>query len=185
MTLGVLRLAAEEGVDLNPFKPEFGLIVWGGLAFLIVLFVLAKKVFPRLEETLADRERRIKESLSDAEATREQAERLLSDYRTRVAQVREEASKITEEARASAEAIRKEMVTKAEAEAREVLTKAQAQLAGERERVVGELERQLATWSSDIAGRILERELSPQAHRDLVEAFIREVTARPSEAGRA
>ncbi|HEY2666838.1 MAG TPA: F0F1 ATP synthase subunit B [Actinomycetota bacterium] len=165
-------------VDLNPFKPQFGLYVWVTLAFLIVLYVLASKVFPRLEETLAERERRIKGNLEAAEATKAEAERLLAEYRAQVSSIREEAARITEEARAAGEALRKELMTKAEAEAREVVTKAQEQLNSERDRVIGELQRQLAAWSAEIAGKIVQREINPETHRDLVEAFIRDIQGK-------
>lgn len=178
--LAAAALAAEEGVDLNPFKPEFGLYVWVTIAFAVVLYFLAKKVFPKLEETLADREHRIKASLEEAEHTKQEAQKLLDDYKARVAQVREEANRQIEEARQTAESVRKDLVARAEAEAREILERAQQQLAGERDRVVAELERQLTFWSTQIASRIVERELSPESHRDLVEAFIREVQAEGS-----
>jgi F-type H+-transporting ATPase subunit b len=165
-------------VDLNPFKPQFGLYVWVTLAFLIVFYVLASKVFPKLEETLAERERRIKGSLEAAEATKAEAEKLLAEYRAQVSQIREEAARITEEARASAEALRKDLLTKAESEAREVVTKAQEQLNAERDRVIGELQRQLATWSAEIAAKIVEREINPETHRDLVDSFIREIQSK-------
>jgi F-type H+-transporting ATPase subunit b len=171
--LSALQLAAE--VDLNPFKPEFGLYVWVSIAFLVVFILLGKKVFPKLEETLADRERRIKESLEVAEDTKRQAEKLLEDYRARVSQVREEANKMIEESRKTAEALRKELLEKAEAEARGIVTKAQQQLAAERERVIGQLEQQLAQWSTEIATRIIGRELNSESHRDLIEAFVRDV----------
>jgi F-type H+-transporting ATPase subunit b len=165
-------------VNLNPFQPQFGLYVWVTLAFLIVFYVLASKVFPRLDETLAERERRIKGSLEAAEATKAEAEKLLAEYRAQVSQIREEAARITEEARASAEALRKDLLAKADAEAREVVTKAQEQLNAERDRVIGELQRQLATWSAEIAAKIVEREINPDTHRDLVEAFIRDIQSK-------
>ena len=173
-----MLLATEEGgpPDLNPFKvSDFGLYVWVSVAFLVVFILLGKKVFPKLEETLADREHRIKESLETAEDTKRQAEKLLEDYRKRVSEVREEANKMIEESRQTADALRKELVEKAETEARAIVAKAQQQLAGERERVIGQLESQLAQWSTEIAKRIIGKELTPDAHRDLVEQFIREV----------
>jgi F-type H+-transporting ATPase subunit b len=177
MLLNVITLAQEGGTpDLNPFKVgDFGLYIWVSVAFLVVFVFLGKKVFPKLEETLADRERRIKESLEQAEETKRQAEKLLEDYRVRVAQVREEANKMVEEGRKTADALRKELLEKAETEARAIVSKAQQQLGAERERVVSQLEQQLAQWSTEIASRIIGRELTPQAHRDLIDAFIRDI----------
>lgn len=169
----MLILAKEEG--FNPFAPEWGLPIYVTIAFLVVLYFLAKRVFPMLNETLADRERRIKLDLEKAEEVRAEAEKILEDYKARVAQAREESNRIIEEARQSADSMRKDLVSKSEAEAREIVTRAQEQLQSERDRAVTDLQRQLAQWSSDIAGRIIGKELNPEIHTDMVEAFIREV----------
>lgn len=171
----LLVLAAEKGPNLNPFNPEYGLFVWVTIAFLIVFYVLAKKVFPKLEETLADREQRIREDLEKAETTKQEAEKVLEDYKARVSQAREESNKILEEARATAETARKELVTRAEGEARLIVDKAQKDLSGERDRAMSELQAQLAQWSTAIASRIVERELNPEVQKELVESFIQNV----------
>lgn len=171
----MLAIAKEGG--FNPLNPEPGLYVWTTIAFLFVLFVLAKKVFPKLAEGLADREQRIKADLERAEETRLDAERVLDDYRSRVAQAREEANGIVDEARQAAEAVRADLVKRAEAEARLIVDKAQKELAGERDRTLNELQTQLASWSTEIASRIVQKELTSESQRDLVDAFIRDVAS--------
>ena len=170
----VLAAAAAEG-GFNPLTPEFGLPFFVTIAFLIVLYLLAKKVFPKLDETLADREARIKEDLEQAERLKAEADKVLEDYKARVAQARDEANRIVEEARQAAESLRTDRVKRAEGEARLVVDKAQKELAGERERAMGELQAQLGRWSTEIASRIVGKELSPECHRELVDAFIRDV----------
>lgn len=168
-------LAAEGGVNLNPFEPQFGLYVWTLVAFAAVFYMLARSVFPRLQETLADREQRIKEDLEKAEETKRDAERVLEEYKARVAQAREEANRVIDEGRQSADAVRKDLIARAEAEARLIVDKAQKSLRGERDRAVQELQAQVAEWSVGIASRIVARELNPESQRELVETFIREV----------
>lgn len=169
-----LLLAAEEG--FNPFRvSDFALVFWVLIAFVVVLYLLARRVFPRLEATLADRERAIKEDLEKAEETRLEAERLLEEYKARVAQTREEAHRVADEIREQAQAAAKDVNAKAEAEARAIVGRTQAQLEEERKRAVGELQGALAQWSAEIASRIVNRELSPETHRDLIESFIRDV----------
>lgn len=170
-------LAAEEGAEagFNPLTPQFGLPFFVTIVFLVVLFLLAKKVFPKLEETMADREARIKESLEEAERTKQEAEKVLEDYKARVAQAREEANRIVDEARQAAESVRADLTKRAEAEARLIVDKAQKELSGERDRAMGELQGQLAAWSTEIAKTIVQKELNVEGHRDLVDAFIRDV----------
>lgn len=174
-------LAAEGG--FNPLAVEPGLYVWTTIAFLTVLFVLAKKVFPKLQETLADRERKVREEIVAAESTRKEAEKVLADYKARVAAAREETAGMIEEARAAADKVRQELIARAEGDARLIVDKARRQLAGERERILGELEGSLAEWSTAIAAQIVQKELTPDSHRDLVDNFIADV--RKSEAAKS
>ena len=172
----MLLAIAEGGAEgFNPLAVETGLYFWTTLAFLVVLFLLARKVFPKLQEGLADREARIREDLEKAESTRTEAEKILEDYKSRVAQARDEANSIIEESRQAAEQVRRDLISRSEGEARLIVDKAQQQLAGERDRALGDLKHQLAAWSTEIAERIVERELTPQAQQDLVDAFIRNV----------
>lgn len=170
-----LLAVAEESEGFNPLSPEMGLYVWTLIAFIVVFAALAKYVFPKLEEGLADRERRIKEDLEKAEATKTEAEKILEDYTKRVSQAREESNKIIEEARQSADQVRKDLIAKSEAEARLILGKAQNQLEAEKDRALSELQTQLAAWSTEIASKIVERELDPATQKELVEKFIIEV----------
>lgn len=178
----ILAVVAEGG-RFNPLTPIPGLYVWTTISFLTVFFLLAKKVFPKLQEGLADREAKIKGELEEAEETRKEAERILADYKARVSQAREETARMIEEARSQAESLRHELISRAEGDARLIVDKARKQLAGERERIVNELEGQLGEWSTAIAGRIIQKELTPQAHRDLVDGFIQDL--KQGEAARS
>ena len=180
MHAAVLAIAEKE-VDLNPFAPQFGLIVWTLLAFLIVLYILAKRVFPKVQETLADREMKVKGDLEEAEKTKREAEAILEDYKSRVANVREEANKIVDEARQTAEQVRKDLIAKAEGEARLIVDKAQIQLQGERDRTLGELQSQLAQWSTEIASRIVGKQLDVQTQKSLVDQFIADLETQGSK----
>ena len=178
----MLILAAEEG-GFNPLAPEPGLFVWTTIAFVVVLWLLAKKVFPKLEEGLADREKKIAGEIERAEKTRAEAEKVLADYKARVSQARDEANQIIEEARQSADSVRQEIVSKAEGDARLIVDRARRQLDDERDRALSELHSQLAQWSLDIASRIVEKELSPDSQKALVDQFIQDLDGERTGSG--
>lgn len=169
-------ILAKEG-GFNPFNPETGLWVWTLIAFLAVLYFLAKKVFPKLQEGLADREQRIRADLEQAEETRKEAERLLEDYKARVAQARDESNRIIDEARLAADTVRKDLISRAEGDARLIVDKAQKQLSGESERALAALQGQLAQWSAAIASQIVEKEVDAKTHQGLVDSFIGKLEA--------
>jgi F-type H+-transporting ATPase subunit b len=174
-------ILAAEGGKFNPLAPEPGLFIWTTIAFIAVLFLLAKKVFPKLQETLADREQKIKADLEQAEKTRAEADRVLEDYKARVAQAREETSRMIDEARQSADSVRKDLIAKAEEDARGIVERARKQLDTERDRALSELHSQLAEWSTAIAARIVDKQLDPQSHKDLVDQFIKQIEQEAAE----
>lgn len=163
--------------EFNPFRPEIGLAFWTVLVFVALFFFLAKKVYPKLEATLADREARVRESFSKAEEQRLEAERSFQEYKDKISQARDEASRVIEDARQTAEGLRREVIERAESDARTIVTKAQEELQAERDRVITDLQTRLAEWSVSIAGKIIERELSEDAHRDLIDRYVREIAA--------
>ena len=76
----------------SPMMPALPELIWGGLAFLIVFFGLAKVGFPAIKKGLADRSEKIRFDLESAENARASAETELADYRSQLAESREEAA---------------------------------------------------------------------------------------------
>lgn len=159
----------------NPLIPATGEIIWGGLAFLIVLVVLVKFAFPALKKGLKNREDKIRGDLEAAEAGRSDAERLKAEYEAKLADARGEAARIVEDARQAADAMRKDLVTKAEAEANEIKARAAEDVKAQSNRAMAELQGQVAEISIDLAEKIVERSLDRDAQRQLVEQYISSV----------
>src|ERR1035438_9499860 len=71
-------------------SPNVGVMIWTLIAFGITLLVLRRLVFPRIVEALDRRQQAIDESIDSAHRTREEAEKLLGEYRARLAAAREQ-----------------------------------------------------------------------------------------------
>ncbi|MGI8426681.1 MAG: F0F1 ATP synthase subunit B [Actinomycetota bacterium] len=168
--------AAEEGGGFNPLSVQTGLYVWTTLAFLVVLYFLATKVFPKLQESLADREQKIKGDLEQAEAAKAEAEQLREQVNAQLSQARQEAGQIAAQIKQSAEAAAKETLAKGEQEAQEVVQKAIRELDAERERTVSELKSDIGQMAVELASKIVEKELNPQSHQALVDSFIADLS---------
>ena len=52
---------------MNLLTPEFGLLIWTLLAFLVVFFILGKFAWPAIVKGLKQREQSIADSLATAE----------------------------------------------------------------------------------------------------------------------
>jgi F-type H+-transporting ATPase subunit b len=164
---------ATSGTDL--ILPAFEELLWGIIAFAVVFFVLNKFAFPALRKNVEARDRQIQEDLKEAENAKHEAQRERDQYKKQIADARSEANKIVEEARQSAEQVRKDLIAKAEHEAEQVVARAQEQIQNERTRAIGELQATVSDLSIELAEKIVNRSIDASAHRDLVDAYIKEV----------
>ena len=70
--------------------PEFGLLIWTLVAFLVVFWILGKFAWPAIVKGLKDRETGIADSLATAERVRAEMAQLKSENEALLAQAREE-----------------------------------------------------------------------------------------------
>ena len=159
----------------NPLVPSANEIIWGSLAFLVLLGIMWKFGVPAVKNMEQAREDRIRNDLEGAEKARTEAEAEKAQYLAQIAGSREEAGRIIEEARQSAEQVRRDLIARAEAEANEVRQRAEADIAVQRQRALTELRGDVAQLSIDLAERIVERNLDRDTQRQLVDSFIDQV----------
>lgn len=174
--LASVVLAAEEG-DLQ-LLPDASELIWGAVAFTVLMAILGYLVFPRLNQALDERSARIQGQIEDAEAVRGEAEQLRRQYEEQLSGAREEANRIVEEAREQAERVKNDAQSQAEREAQQILARAREEAEAERGRVVSDLRGQVASLSVELAGRIVERELDEERHRELVDSYINELSGQ-------
>ena len=166
-------LAAEGGTEHNPIIPLWQELVLGTIAFAILCFVLMKYVFPRMEQTFQARVEAIEGGIQRAEAAQAEANRLLEQYKTQLAEARTEAARIRDEARADAEGIRNDVLAKAQEERDRIIAAGKEQLAAERATIVRELRAELGTLAVELAGRIVGESLADEARqRGTVDRFL-------------
>src|SRR5436309_12120461 len=102
------------------FESHFfsSLIFWEVLSFAILLFVLYKLAFPGILSVLEEREKKIKDSLDQAERHRTEAERTLKEYESKLAASSKEAEGILATAKERAQQLMEEneqrLITEAE-----------------------------------------------------------------------
>src|SRR5687768_16682965 len=106
--------------------PEFGLLIWTLLAFLIVFFILKKFAWPAIINGLKQREHGIADSLATAERTRAEMAQLKSEHEELLAKAREERGQMLKEARETKERIISEAKEQAKVEASKIMMEAQA-----------------------------------------------------------
>jgi F-type H+-transporting ATPase subunit b len=168
----------------NPILPEMNEIIWGTIAFAIILAGLWKFGMPAVRSAMQQRTERIRDSLDEAEKAKTDAESLRADYQRQLSDARSEAARIIEEARQQADAVRRDLTQRAEAEAQDLRRRNAEQLEAERARVLGELRGQVAVLAVDAAERVVRANLDSEANRRLVEDYISNLGTVGADGGR-
>ena len=178
-------LAVAGETEHNPIIPLWQEIIVGSIAFALLCFVLIKFVFPQMEKTFAARVDAIEGSIKRAEAAQAEANQLLEQYKTQLAEARTEAARIRDEARADAEGIRQDILTKAREESDRIIAAGREQLAAQREAIVRDLRSEVGTLAVDLASKIVGESLADEARRQgTVERFIADLDSAGTTGGR-
>ena len=128
-----------------PAAPE---MLWGSIAFLIVLGVLVKFAFPTLKKTMADRTEKIRSDLDGAASAKAQAD---------------------------AERVRADIIARAETEAAEIKARATEDIKLATERAQADLQSSVKDLSIELAEKVVERNLDPETQRALIDSYISQV----------
>jgi F-type H+-transporting ATPase subunit b len=121
---------------------------------------------------LDERASRIRESLTHAEALREETERLHQEGREALSKAWQEAQELLSEAQRGAEQVLADARNHARAEGDTLIERARAEIQAERQRAFEELRQQVADLAVAAAGQIVSRSLDDAGHRQLVEQFL-------------
>ena len=164
---------AAGGADI--LIPKMAEFIPALIAFLIILIVLAKMAWPQILATMEEREKRIADSLDEAEKTRQKAiaDRKASD--DIVTDARRQAAEIVLAARQDAEAERTRILADAHAEAEDILAKAHTSAEEERRSIYADAAASIAGLSVSVASKIVAKTLDEDGEqRRLIERYIEE-----------
>jgi len=140
--------------------PEWGLIFWTGISFLILLFLLRKFAWNPILGAVNTREESIKNALESAEAAKKEMENLTADNEKLLKEARAERDGMMKEARE----LKTKMIADAKDEAKiegdKMIINAQAAIQSEKKSAIAEIKSQVASLSLDIAEKVVREELS-------------------------
>jgi F-type H+-transporting ATPase subunit b len=139
--------------------PEFGLLIWTLLAFLIVFFILGKFAWPAIVKGLRDRESGITDALASAERVKAEMAQLKSENEALLAQAREERAIMLKEARDTKDKIINEAREQAKIAADKILTDAQGIIEQRRMAALIDVKNEIGMIVVEISEKILRRQL--------------------------
>jgi|SRR5436305_4052044 len=173
-TMALPALAAEGAGEAQPslLAGDIGNVVWTVLIFVLVLAVLGKYAWGPILSTLQARESFIHEALAKAKHDRDEAEARLKQYEERLAGARAEATAIVEEGRRDAEVVKRKIEAAAKVEADKMIDRARREIQIATVTATRELYDLSARLATDMAARVIGRELSAKDHERLIAEAI-------------
>ena len=144
-------------------------------AFLLMLGILARYVYPRIIEAAESRQRAIAAELEAAEKARQEAQQELENARKRLDEARAQAQEVINGAARQAEQVRAEQRQRAEEEARRQIDRARLEIQAERQKAIDSVRAEVATLVVEATAKVVGETLDVQRHRSLIDKAIEEV----------
>ena len=152
--------------------PEFGLLIWTLLAFLVVFFILKKFAWPAIVKGLADREKSIADALATAEKVKLEMTQLKSDNEALLAKAREERAAMIKDAKDTADKMVADAKERARTEYDRIVSDAQSTINQQKMAAITDLKNQVGNLVIEMSEKILRRELGNKAEQ---EKYIQEL----------
>ena len=145
---------------------------------LVVLYFVAYKPVMRM---LDERSRRVKDSMEQADAIKEQAARAEEEVKKQLAIASKERQKRIDQAVQAGEGIKEKAKQSARQEAEALITRARSEIQRERDEAISELRKEVADLTIAAAEKVIDRSLDKEAHRELIAKIMEESDALKKE----
>lgn len=144
------------------FESDFfsSLIFWEIVSFGILLFLLYKYAFPGILSVLEEREKKIKDSLDQAEEHRFEAERRLREYEAKLNAAGKEAEAVLAAAKERAHRLLDENEQRLTAEAERIRGDATREIEQERRKALQDIRIQTTELALMVAEKVVQRSLT-------------------------
>jgi F-type H+-transporting ATPase subunit b len=168
-----IPLASSKGSFL--ITPNVGLMIWTIVVFVISLFILRRTVFPRIGEALDKRAKSIDGEIDAAHELRQQADKILAEYRERLKEARAQSEEIVQRARQTAESHEHEARDHGQEIIAEAARRAEREIEAATKRALDDIRREVADLTVMATEKVTRKSLDEADQRRLVEEALNEL----------
>ncbi|MBG9376156.1 F0F1 ATP synthase subunit B [Panacibacter sp. DH6] len=146
--------------------PEFGLLIWTLIAFLIVFFILGKFAFPAITKGLKEREEGIANALASADKAKAEMAQLKNENEALLAKAREERNILLKEAKETADKLIADAKDKAKNEFDRIIAEAQIAIQQQKNAALTDVKNQVGNLVIEVAEKVLRKELANKSEQE-------------------
>jgi len=170
--------AAQEDGGSSLIEPVPGLMIWTIITFAIVLFVLRRVAFGRIQALIDARRDRIREALDEADKAREEARQLREAVRREREEAKGERERILEETRRQAQRQFEQAREQAERDLKDRLEKNRQEIEAENVKLREQIRRDVVELTLLAAEKVTGKVLDEEDQRRLIDETIEEVDVK-------
>jgi F-type H+-transporting ATPase subunit b len=142
------------------------------VAFLIVLYVIGRKILPFVNKAITERQDLIRDSLEAAEKARTEADETRGQRQQILDEARQQAREIVTQANKTADQVKSDGQERGQQEYERLVSSADAEIALERQRALDEITTRIGALVLSVARQVVEREIDAQRHRALIDEAV-------------
>ncbi len=151
---------------------DIGTILFTLINTLILFLGLKHFLFKPVNAVLEQRQQAVDQSLQAAEDAKNSAESTKAEYEEKLAAAKEESAEMLRKATRQAQRRADEIVAEAKADAAAVMQHNADELEREKRRAAKELRNEVSALAVMVAEKVMDREINPDDHARLIDAFI-------------
>ena len=156
-----------------------GLVPWTFVAQICNLFIqvylIKRFLFKPVNEMLEKRKALADAQIREAEKAKADADAIKTAYDQNMKEAKEKANEILTTAQRTAALQSEEVLKEAASQAAALKSKAESDIAQEKRKAVNEIKDEIGGMAVEIAGKVIEREISEEDHTKLIDEFIANV----------
>ena len=156
-----------------------GLVPWTFVFQIANLFLqvylIKRFLFKPINDMLAKRKALADAEIQDAIKAKEEAQAIKTEYELNMQEARNKANEILVTAQKTATLQSEEMLKEATEQVTAMKAKAESDIAQEKRKAVNEIKGEIGGIAMEIAGKVIEREISEEDHAKLIDEFIANV----------
>jgi F-type H+-transporting ATPase subunit b len=161
------------GKILNPLTST---LFWQIVAFIVLWILLARFVFKPISNIIKKREEKISSSVNDADKLKEEADRMLVEYRQKLDEARVEAQTIVEQSKTIGENLKNELVEKAKMESSQMIVEARKEIGRERDKALASIKENVVDLTLLATEKLIGKAMKEEDHLKLIEESIKEAS---------
>ena len=169
-----ISFASEEKTGIQVVLPNMIEFIPMIIAFIVMAIILYKFGWPKFEQMLDNRKNTIEGAIKDSEEKREESERILNEYKQKLADAEDQADEIIKNAKISGREIGAKIESDAKQNAEATTQKARLAIDQSKKAAQQEIKSEAVDVALTAVAKFVSNDLTDDEHRKIIEKYVLE-----------